>query len=114
MQPQQWEEQAPAAGVPHGSSNARAAEDGWLAELDVPALGAPVVEPPGQWEPDALPATGNWDEWNEFLATVAEQPRSTLVPDAAALPFNEGDEGLLNFEDDQVATDILLLLSCVS
>ena len=36
-------------------------------------------------------------------ASVAEQPSSALVPDAAALPFNEGDEGLLNFEDDQVA-----------
>ena len=57
----------PAAGVLHGIVRSTADEDSWLAELGAPHLDAPAAGPAGQWEADALPATGNWDEWNEFL-----------------------------------------------
>ena len=68
--------------------------------------GAPVVEPGEQWEADALPSTGQWGEWNDFLERelpYASSEGGGMLPDRAALPFDEGDEALLSsFEDDQV------------
>lgn len=94
-------------GAASGSGAAAAPEDE-NQQLLAALLGrAPVVEPGEQWEADALPSTGQWGEWNEFLER--ELPYSGggdsggLLPDRAALPFDEGDEALLSsFEDDQV------------
>jgi hypothetical protein len=61
---------------------------------DEEAWGAALPSPNWEWDPEgaAVGGTGNWDEWNEFLASEA------LTEPEIVTPFSEDDDDLFTFK----------------